>query len=163
MLDTTMTLTWWQVAIGAFGVVVMTVLVTTIALRLAVGRSEPELSHPASIEPAREMTVTPGTAISEPFQEKLDVLIRGLIGVFDLASGSPAIRGHIKHVLRGTGVVAVSVEPGIAFDPAEHLAIDTEPAAPGKEGQVARQVRPGWASGETLLRPVEVVVWTSQA
>jgi hypothetical protein len=71
------------------------------------------------------------------------------------------VRAHVQQVLRRAGVVPLDAAPGSPFDPAAHLAVDTEPGPSDQTGQVARQVRPGWTSDGAVVRPAEVIVWTT--
>lgn len=142
------TLPWWQAVAGLLG----TVLVAGIVVRRSAARRSGGAVTDASTGAARR---------TGPADDAAAVLTQGLISAFDLASSSPTIRAHVQQVLRGVGVALLDAEPGTAFDPATHLAVETVPAAPGRSGQVARLVRPGWRRDGSVLRPAEVVVWMS--
>jgi molecular chaperone GrpE len=59
--------------------------------------------------------------------------------------------------LRELGVEPVPSE-GQPFDPNQHEAIATVPAADVEPGTITREVRRGWRLGHDLLRPAQVVV-----
>lgn len=145
MWNDELSLPWWQ----AVAALVLVALATGLAVAGTVRRY-----RPAGALVAAEPPGTPDVDVD------VTALTDGLIGAFDLATAAPAVRAHIQQVLRRTGVVPVEVVPGSPFDTAEHLAVDAEPAPDGQAGRVARQVRPGWSSRGTVLRPAEVVVWT---
>ena len=145
------TLALWQAAALLIGVVLVTALVTAAALRRT--PREAAASRGVRSAPVPPQAVRPAADDCLPLAE-------GLIGAFDLATGSDAVRGHIRQVLRGAGVVPLDVEEGAHFDPAVHFALDTEPADADRSGRVARQLRPGWVRSGVVLRPAEVVVWS---
>jgi hypothetical protein len=91
----------------------------------------------------------------------VDRLIEGLVGVHDLAEGSAAVRSQVCSVLRQAGVEIITDEPGCLFDPARQTVVDRRIGDDGQRGTVSRVVRPGWRRGETVIRPMEVVLWTS--
>ena len=145
-----LSLPWWQ----ALGALVLVALTTGMAVANVFRRDRPVDGFATAEQPGIQQAAA---------EVELDVtaLTDGLIGAFDLATAAPAVRAHIQQVLRRTGVVPLDAVPGSPFDTAEHIAVDAEPAPEGLAGQVARQVRPGWSSHGTVLRPAEVVVWTS--
>ena len=151
-MPTEITLSWWQAGLS----VVALLGLAWLSLR-------PQSTSAASGEPA-----TDPTAVTAPRggEARTDQLVLGLIGAFDLASGSDAVRAHVRQVLRGAGVDPVEVAPGADFDPATQEAVEAQPVTaedehdPGRPGTVARVVRAGWRQGDRMLRPVEVVVWT---
>jgi hypothetical protein len=145
-----LTLAWWEAAtLLALAVVTTAVAVAAFFRRVAprspVGSADEERIH------------EPGLGSDD----STDVLTQGLIGTFDLAGSSPAVQAHVRQVLRRSGVVPLDVSPGSPFDPEAHLAVDTEPGGPQQSGNVARQVRTGWSRQGSVLRPAEVVVWTT--
>lgn len=83
------------------------------------------------------------------------------MGVHDLADGNVAVRSQVRQLLRQAGVEMISAEPGCVFDPAWQIAVDKQVGDTKQRGTVSRIVRPGWSRGETVLRPMEVVLWTS--
>ena len=93
-------------------------------------------------------------------------LVAGLITAHDLAAGNLAVSQRVEAVLAGAGIRRLDAAPGTPFDTDLHECVDTEPgstfgmAEPGGPAApvVTRQVRPGWASEQKMLRPVEVVV-----
>ena len=151
-MPTEITLSWWQVGLS----VVALLGLAWLSLRpqgTATGSSEPDPDPGATVDQRVDGGET-------------DQLVLGLIGAFDLASGSEAVRAHVRQVLRGAGVDPVEVDPGADFDPATQEAVEAQPVSdedehdPGRPGTVARVVRAGWRRGDRVLRPVEVVVWT---
>ena len=97
-------------------------------------------------------------------------LVAGLIAAHDLASaagpdgseGGVAVQVQLERTLRGAGIDRLLVAEGDLFDPAFHMVAATEPAPEASlERRVAREVRAGWSSPSGVVRPAEVVVWTS--
>lgn len=154
---------WWQAILALAG---MAALAGVAALSVLPRRSRDRRPARSGRSQASRPDASPGP--THPAQTPASfasvdevALTEGLIGAYDLAAGSPAIRDYVKQVLRSAGVSQLTAEPGTVFDPARHLAVDTEPAGSGQPGRIARLVRPGWVAAETLLRPAEVIVWTS--
>lgn len=138
-----LTIQWWQLALVVGGAAILAALSTLVLLRRSAAAQPAPRSAPPPLDPsARALTV-------------------GLIGAFDLAEGAPAVRSHIVQTLRSAGVVPLPLADGARFDPAEHLAVGTDPADPQQAGRIARTVRPGWVQDGIVLRPAEVVVWTT--
>ncbi len=150
MWNEELALGWWEAAGLLIVVAVATAVVATVVLR----RAAPVPSEGSAVQTAAPQA--PVTA-----DARTEVLTEGLIGAFDLAEASPAVRAHVQQVLRRAGVVPLDAAPGSPFDPAAHLAVDTEQGPSDQTGQVARQVRPGWTRDGAVVRPAEVVVWTA--
>lgn len=144
-----LTLAWWEAVALLLFAVAATAGIAALVLRRAAPAPSVGSHRPAGA-PADRRPAGAGT----------DVLTEGLIGAFDLAGSSPAVRAHVQQVLRRAGVVPLDVTPGAPFDPAAHLAVETEQGPPDRWGRVARQVRVGWTSHGAVVRPAEVVVWT---
>jgi hypothetical protein len=149
-----LTLVWWEAVALMLVAVATTAGAAAVVLRRAVLRRAAPVSAVGSHRPAG------APADSRPAEAGTDVLTEGLIGAFDLAGSSPAVRAHVQQVLRRAGVVPLDVTPGAPFDPAAHLAVETEQGPPDRWDRVARQVRVGWTSHGAVVRPAEVVVWT---
>ncbi|MBM7783741.1 nucleotide exchange factor GrpE [Tenggerimyces flavus] len=147
-----LTVAWWQAVLA----LIAAAGITALAM-VSTRRSRPDESGAAPAQ-LRDPEVPAPQAAPDA---DATLLTEGLIGAYDLATSSPAVRAHVEQVLRRAGVVPLDASPGMPFDPAEHLAVGTEPAAPGHLGQVAHQVRTGWSSHGTVVRPAEVVVWTA--
>jgi hypothetical protein len=163
VLDQELSIMWWQAIVAVGGVVVVAALATLAVVRGWPGDRRPFQTRRSQ---AGRSETSPGA--THPWQPPAagpsvdqENLAEGLIGAYDLAAGSPAVREYVKQVLRGAGISLLTAEAGTVFDPAHHLAVDTQPAGSEEAGTIARVVRPGWVAGETLLRPAEVVVWTS--
>ena len=75
-----------------------------------------------------------------------------------LAEGVALVRRELDSALAGAGIVAID-PTGERFDPEQHEALSSRPAADGEEpGVVAETVQRGYRLGEALLRPARVVV-----
>lgn len=197
-VDGGVTVTWWQ-AVAVLGAVAAAgALAAAAALSALRGRrgapagesptgdasaaSSPPGVVPAASSPApptasaAPAAAAPAAVGSPPSGDAVAAMLTdGLIGAFDLAGSSPAVLAHVRQVLRRAGIVPLDATPGTPFDPAVHLAVDTEISTdldshrpdtrPGGGtavvGTVARQVRAGWRDGAGVLRPAEVVVWTT--
>ncbi|MEN0134528.1 MAG: nucleotide exchange factor GrpE [Rhodococcus sp. (in: high G+C Gram-positive bacteria)] len=86
-------------------------------------------------------------------------LVQALISLYDLADAA-ALRTQIAEDLTRAGVSRIDARVGVGFDPALHRAVDTTSAvAPGDVDTIARQLRPGWITGETIIRYAEVAVY----
>jgi hypothetical protein len=151
MWNDELTLAWWEAAAG----LLMVVAVTSTVVAMVVLRRAAPVSSAGSTEQAG----APEAPVSADV--RTEVLTEGLIGAFDLAGSSPAVRAHVQQVLRRAGVVPLDATPGSPFDPEAHLAVEAEQGPSDQSGRVARQVRPGWTSNGAVVRPAEVVVWTT--
>lgn len=101
-------------------------------------------------------------------------LLRGLIRLHDqmgsLGADDPqSVAGILRKQLLQVLDVAVDVRPytavpGGTFDPARHLGVRRVPTDdPGRDGTIARTVRPGFVRGETtVVRPAETEVYRSR-
>jgi molecular chaperone GrpE len=74
-----------------------------------------------------------------------------------LALGLLAVRGQIDSVLERQGVTRIGT-PGEPFDPERHEAIGTVVTDDVPEGTVAEVARSGYAIGDRVLRPAQVIV-----
>lgn len=75
-----------------------------------------------------------------------------------LHQGVTMVKEELLRQLAAQGINPVPAEPGTPFDPERHQAISVQEVE-GLEGeQVALLARPGYASGERLIRPAQVVV-----
>ena len=89
--------------------------------------------------------------------------MRGLIAVAD-KTDSAVLLAQVERSLREAGVEMVATEAGERFDTTWHHGVGWQPApTPADHLRVARVVRPGWRSGQVLLRPVEVEVYRSES
>ncbi|GCE38233.1 hypothetical protein Rhow_001272 [Rhodococcus wratislaviensis] len=90
-------------------------------------------------------------------------LVQALISLYDLAEAA-AVRTQIAEDLTRAGVNRIDARVGVGFDPALHRAVDTASAvAPGDVDTIARQLRPGWVTGTTIIRYAEVAVYAPPA
>ncbi|WP_240724171.1 hypothetical protein [Frankia sp. B2] len=106
--------------------------------------------------------------------EAMAPLLRGLIRLHDqmgsLGADDPqSVAGILRKQLLQVLDVAVDVRPytavpGGTFDPARHLGVRRVPTDdPGRDGTIARTVRPGFVRGETtVVRPAETEVYRSR-
>lgn len=60
--------------------------------------------------------------------------------------------------LRNFGINQLSAEVGEKFNPSVHQAIENRPSEEVEKGCVAEERKKGYASGETLIRPIDVAV-----
>lgn len=90
-----------------------------------------------------------------------EVLVRGLIGVYDV-SGNAAVQAHVTQVLSRVGVQRVVVDSGATFDPSVYEAVSTATTDdPDKVQKVIETIRPGWQRPRMVLRPPQVAVWVA--
>lgn len=75
-----------------------------------------------------------------------------------LHQGVTMVKEELLRQLAAQGINPVATDPGTPFDPDRHQAISVQEVE-GLEGeQVALLARPGYAAGERLIRPAQVVV-----
>ena len=96
------------------------------------------------------------------FLEVLDNLDRALAVGADrndaFVQGLALVRQQFIATLEGLGVARVD-PMGQPFDPAQHEAVSTAPAASAdQDGLVIGVVRPGYVMGDDVLRPAQVAV-----
>jgi molecular chaperone GrpE len=96
------------------------------------------------------------------FLEVLDNLDRALAVGADrndpFVQGLSLVRQQFIATLEGLGVARVD-PMGQPFDPAQHEAVSTAPAAsPDQDALVIGVVRPGYVMGDDVLRPAQVAV-----
>ena len=91
-------------------------------------------------------------------------LCRELVLMVDRLTSAPlsdpehAVVDELSEILARRGVRAFQ-SVGLPFDPQWHEASASEPVAePELDGQVVREIRPGYLMDDTLLRPALVVV-----
>lgn len=121
--------------------------------RKRVARERAELRHRSQAELARKLL------------EALDDLGRVVAleatttTVHDVISGVHLVEQKLMQELEHAGLQRVGAE-GELFDPNDHEAVATQPAAGDEEaGTVGSVLQPGYRFGEVLLRPARVVVW----
>lgn len=86
-------------------------------------------------------------------------LLQALIGVYDLST-SDVVRAHVQKSLRTAGVTAIDPMPGDPFDNGLHNGVAVVPSpSPELVLCVARVLRPGWLSTDSVLRPADVEVY----
>jgi hypothetical protein len=94
-------------------------------------------------------------------QRSVDILVSGLIGVYDLSTSS-AVQTEIAQVLARVNVERVEVLPGTAFDPSRFEAVSTVMSGdPTHHQRVAQTLRPGWRGVDAVLRSPQVSVWVA--
>lgn len=76
--------------------------------------------------------------------------------------GLHLVARRLGQTLQQIGVEQVGL-PGEVFDPRWHEAVLTEPRSDMPEGTVVHVARPGYALGERVLRPAQVVVAAPEA
>jgi molecular chaperone GrpE (heat shock protein) len=77
----------------------------------------------------------------------------------DVAAALDAVADDLRRTLARVGVEAFEPEPGTPFDRRTATVLRVEPAAEGQpSGRVVAVVRPGYRSGERVIRYAEVVV-----
>jgi molecular chaperone GrpE len=103
--------------------------------------------------------------------ESADAIIRDWLDVVDsverallfaepdstLALGLLAVRDQIEAVLQRQGVTRIGA-PGEPFDPERHAAVGVVNTDHVPDGTIAEVVRSGFALGDRVLRPAEVIV-----
>lgn len=72
--------------------------------------------------------------------------------------GVTAIDRKLRALLESEGVKPIDASPGRPFDPREHEAIATVPAAGRQEGEIVEEVRRGYRLRDRVLRPALVAV-----
>ena len=65
---------------------------------------------------------------------------------------------NLQSIMQAEGVTMYEPQPGDTFHPAEHEALYYQPTDEQPAGAVFSVVRPGYRSGERVLRPAQVVV-----
>ena len=72
--------------------------------------------------------------------------------------GLTMVGDKLQSTLEKTGVEAMALQPGDAFDPNYHQAVFHGPSAEYAEGQVVEVFQRGYTLGEMVLRPAMVYV-----
>ncbi len=99
------------------------------------------------------------------FLEVLDNLDRALVAARDrpddpFVQGVSLVQQQFVTVVEGFGITRI--DPlGQMFDPGQHEAVTTTPAAGVPDGQIVGVVRPGYLIGDEVLRPAMVAVATT--
>jgi molecular chaperone GrpE len=75
-----------------------------------------------------------------------------------IVPGVRAVRDQAVEILERLGFPRRSDDLGERFDPARHEAVGVLPVPDAEAGTVVQVVRPGYGTGEYLLRPAAVVV-----
>lgn len=77
----------------------------------------------------------------------------------DVAAALAAVADDLRRALARVGVEAFAPEPGTPFDRRSATVLRVEPSAEGEPGgRVVAVVRPGYRSGDRVVRYAEVVV-----
>ncbi|MEM6750204.1 MAG: nucleotide exchange factor GrpE [Planctomycetota bacterium] len=76
----------------------------------------------------------------------------------DLLQGVASIRDELLKALGAVGVTRVDVQPGDAFDPVRHEALTRMPHDDIASGDIVQQCQPGYAVGDTVVRPAQVIL-----
>ncbi|MEM7682708.1 MAG: nucleotide exchange factor GrpE [Planctomycetota bacterium] len=76
----------------------------------------------------------------------------------DLLQGVQSIQNELLKALAAVGVSRVDVQPGDAFDPVRHEALTHMPHDDIASGDIVQQCQPGYAVGETVVRPAQVIL-----
>ena len=71
--------------------------------------------------------------------------------------GIPLVAKRLTAVLEQLGVKQIG-KPGEPFDPRWHEALSTEASSNVPEGTILHVTRPGYAIGERVIRPAQVIV-----
>jgi GrpE len=103
------------------------------------------------------------TAAPPPVVQALanEQFLTELITLADLAT-TPAMIAQSTRILGSIGVGQVSAQPGTRFDPNVHSAVSALASAdPTIAGTIVTLVRPGWQTGNRVIRPAEVTVHTN--
>jgi molecular chaperone GrpE len=74
------------------------------------------------------------------------------------AEGIAAIDRKLRLLLESEGVSAIESAPGTAFDPREHEAVASIPAAGRAEGEIVEEIRRGYRLRDRVIRPALVAV-----
>jgi molecular chaperone GrpE len=74
-----------------------------------------------------------------------------------LAEGMRGLLDQMEAILARYGVERIGA-PGEAFDPSRHEAVAVHPAGDVPNGTIVEVARSGWARGDRVLRPAQVVV-----
>lgn len=75
-----------------------------------------------------------------------------------VCKGYEMVLGQLLDVLTRFGMTEIPVEPGMAFDPAVHEAVERVVTPEAPEGTIVRVLRKGYRLHERVLRPAQVAV-----
>jgi molecular chaperone GrpE len=110
-----------------------------------------------------EARVSARAALLETLLPVLDDLGRALESAPEELAEQPWVQGihlvarRLTTTIQQLGMRQIG-SPGEQFDPRQHEAIMTEPHPDMPEGTIVHVVRPGYALGERVIRPAQVVV-----
>ncbi len=110
-----------------------------------------------------EERITAQIAVLEQVLPVLDDLGRALQAAPAELADQPWVQGiqlvarRLVSVLEQLGVRQVG-KPGEMFDPHWHEAVTVQPQSDMQEGTILQVTRPGYAAGERVIRPAQVVV-----
>ncbi len=76
----------------------------------------------------------------------------------DFRSGVELIYRQLQDVFARLGVTVLRPEPGEAFDPRQHEAVEMAPTSEGEDNRILQVLQPGYMLKERLLRPAMVRV-----
>jgi molecular chaperone GrpE len=89
--------------------------------------------------------------------ERASAHTEGAADLKGLVDGLQMVQRQFKDTLAGLGIERIG-EPGTAFDPAEHEAVQNVETTEFPAGAVARVLQPGYRWKGRLVRPALVVV-----
>lgn len=118
----------------------------------------------ANEQEARRQGVTGVLQSVLPVLDHFDVALTTAAGsgsVEQVVQGMAAIRQELLKALETHGVRPINPSPDDPFDPNQHQAIQTRPAAPGEgisPGHVISTMQAGYALGDRVIRPAKVTV-----
>ena len=98
-------------------------------------------------------------AVLREWLEVVDSVERAMIATPDtqVADGLRAVRDQIEGILARQGVTRLG-RPGEPFDPERHEAVGVRPSEEHPDGTIVEVVRSGYAAGDRVLRPAQVIV-----
>lgn len=142
---------WALVTIVVLGAMVLVLGYLLARAALSGGSRQPSVA--AQPEPTQQLSPTQQPAPGS------GALLQALIGAYDLSS-SDVVRAHVQKSLRTAGVTAIEPLPGDPFEAAFHNGVATVPSpSPELALTVARLLRPGWISSDSVLRPADVEIY----
>lgn len=120
---------------------------------------------------ARREALASAERISERAKDGLVLELIPVLDSFDMATGSEAweavdptwksgmehIRNQLLDVLQGNGITRFG-KIGEQFDPKKHEAIQETDEMPGLPHSIVKIIRFGYAAGDRIIRPAQVIV-----
>lgn len=94
--------------------------------------------------------------VLDNFERTLESAATGA-SIESLLDGLRAVDRQLRSVLEARGLVRIAAH-GESFDPQVHMAVATEETHELPEGTVTKEVEPGYALSNTVLRPAKVRV-----